>query len=355
MSRRSLLLALLLPAALAAQQPPAPAQEDSLRRADELAAAGKNAEAVPLYRAWLAANLDSGSFGAVLLQAASAAPEASLALALLGEFAPRVADPGQRAEALGRQLGLLRLMGRFEEALALERAQAPAAPGLYAQAVLLYEQGEREQAEKLLSALLQAGGQSLEPETAARSHYLLAVIYTETGRLAQAEACFRLLDERYAASSISPAVLLARRELERRRNNPAGAEEAAKELCRRFPASPECALASGTEGRVRLSPTPARLLPALEQQPVPAPGPQETVSSPGTLVQIGSFRDEENARCLVRDLKAKGFQARVVEALIREVRYYRVVAGSVQSPEQAQDMLVRLKEAGFEGVLLLPD
>jgi cell division protein FtsN len=32
-----------------------------------------------------------------------------------------------------------------------------------------------------------------------------------------------------------------------------------------------------------------------------------------------------------------------------------VVAGSVQSAAQAQDMLVRLKEAGFEGVLLLPD
>ncbi len=355
MSRRGFLLVLFLPAALAAQQPPGPAQEDSLGQADALAAEGRNAEAVSMYRTWLLANPGSGSFGEVLLKAASAAPEAGLALALLVEFGPQVPDAGQRAEALERRLTLLRLLGRFEDALELERAQAPNPASLYEQAVLLYEQGELEPAEKLLSGLVQAGSESLEPETAARCHYLLALLYTETGRFAEAEASLRTLAERYAGAAIAPAALLARRELELRRNNAAGAEEAAQELCRRFPASPECALASRTGSRVRLSPTPARLLSGLERQPVSAPGPQASSPAPEAVLQVGSFRDEENAGYLVGDLKAKGFAARVAEAVIRGVRYYRVVIGSVQGPEQAQAMLVRLKEAGFEGVLLLPD
>ena len=355
MSRLGFLLALLLPAVLAAQQQPVPIQEDSLGQADALAAEGKNSEAVSLYRSWLLANPGSVSFGEVLLKAASAAPEASLALALLAEFGPQVPDADQRTEALKRRLALLRLLGRFEEALDLEGAQPSNPASLYDQALLLYEQGELDPAEKILSGLVQAGSGPLEPETAARCHYLLALLYTETGRFAEAEGSLRTLAERHPGAEIAPAALLARRELELRRNNPAGAEEAAQELCRRFPSSPECALASRSGSRVRLSPTPVRLLSGLERQPVSAPSPQASSPAPEAVVQVGSFRDEENAGYLVRDLKGKGFASQVAEAVIRGVRYYRVVLGSVQSPEQAQAMLVRLKEAGFEGVLLLPD
>jgi len=355
MSRLGFLLVLLLPAALAAQQQPAPVAEDPLGQADALAAEGRNSEAVTLYRTWLAANAGSSSFGEVLLKGASAAPEASLALALLVEFGPQIPDAGQRAEALERRLALLRLLGRFEEALELERAQAPSPANLYDQALLSYEQGELDPAEKILSGLVQEDSAPSEPETAARSLYLLALIYTETDRFAEAERTLRTLAERYPGSGIAPAALLASRELELKRNNPAGAEQAAQELCRRFPSSPECALASRAGNRVRLSPTPARLLSGLERQPVSSPAPQASSPAPEAVVQVGSFRDEENAGYLVRDLKAKGFVARVAEAVIRGVRYYRVVIGSVQDPEQAQAMLVRLKEAGFEGVLLLPD
>ncbi len=363
MRRLDLLLVLFLPAALAAQQAPgpiqqpqAPPQEDSLGEADRLAAEGRNGEAVALYRSWLAANPGAGSYGEVLLKAASAAPEATLALSLLAEFGPRIADEGQRAEVLARQLSLLRLLGRFEEALELERAQASTPSGLYDQALLSYELGEMDAAGKLLSGLVQEGSAPLEAETAARCHYLLALIHIETGRFAEAENSLRILAERYPGAAVAPAALLARRELELRRNNPAGAEEAAQELCRRFPGSPECALASSkTNGRVRLSPTPGRLLAGLEAQPVSAPAPQAGSPAPETVLQVGSFRDEENAGYLVSDLKAKGFKARIAEAVIRGVRYYRVVIGAAQGPEQTQTLLVRLKEAGFEGVLLLPD
>jgi cell division protein FtsN len=115
---------------------------------------------------------------------------------------------------------------------------------------------------------------------------------------------------------------------------------------------------------VRLAPTPARLLSGLEAQPAPASCERETPGADrvserygagGAVIQAGSFREEENAGDMVRELKNKGFEARIMAALIRDVRYYRVVVGSRQSQAQAQATLVRLKEAGFEGALILPD
>jgi hypothetical protein len=180
------------------------------------------------------------------------------------------------------------------------------------------------------------------------------VIFSETGRYSQAEAAFHTLSERYADAAIGPAVLLARRDFELRRGNNTGADEAVRELCRRYPAAPECELISrtGSDARVRLAPTPARLLSGFIPQPVPA---RDEPGAGPAIVQTGSFRDEENAVYMVRALKNKGFEARVTEAVVREVRYYRVVVGSLQSTAQAQATLIRLKEAGFEGVLILPD
>jgi cell division protein FtsN len=73
------------------------------------------------------------------------------------------------------------------------------------------------------------------------------------------------------------------------------------------------------------------------------------------LVQAGSFRDPENARYLARDLVARGFEAHLVEKTVGEVRYYRVVVGREQSSESAQALILRLKDAGFEGFLLLEE
>jgi TolA-binding protein len=386
MSCRWMILALFVPALLGAQQTPEPAPEDDLQKADALVAEGKSSEAMALYRSWLEASPSSPSFGAVLLRAAAAAPETGTALALLREYGPRVTDAGQRDECLGRQLTLLSLLGRSEEALALEQARPPTPSGRFDQALLAYELGELGQAERLASGVAQEG--ALDPEVAARAQHLLAVIFIETGRYSQAEAAFRTLAERYADAAIGPAVLLARRDFELARGNRTGADAAAQELCRRYPAAPECLLLSrtGSGARVRLAPTPARLLSGLQIPALPAPETQsadrvsersgddrvsersgadrvserpsadrvsERPSADRAIIQTGSFRDEENASYMVRDLKAKGFEARVMEAVIRDVRYYRVVVGSQQSTAQA--MLIRLKEAGFEGVLILPD
>jgi len=69
-------------------------------------------------------------------------------------------------------------------------------------------------------------------------------------------------------------------------------------------------------------------------------------------VQVGSFLDPENAHYMIRDLKASGFDAGIMEKRIGDTVYYRVVIGPAQTAEKAQAVLMKLKDASFEGVLL---
>ena len=73
--------------------------------------------------------------------------------------------------------------------------------------------------------------------------------------------------------------------------------------------------------------------------------------APKVWVQAGSFSVAENAHYLQRDLAAKDFAARVAEVSLAGKIYYRVLIGPADSPEEAQQLLLRLKDAGFEGVL----
>lgn len=83
--------------------------------------------------------------------------------------------------------------------------------------------------------------------------------------------------------------------------------------------------------------------------------PQPAIQSQSVLVQTGSFRDRENAQYMVRDLAASGFEAGIVEKQIGGTLYYRVVIGPQMTLEEAQLVLMRLKDASFEGVLLFPE
>jgi cell division septation protein DedD len=90
--------------------------------------------------------------------------------------------------------------------------------------------------------------------------------------------------------------------------------------------------------------------PTVQQPPATAEPPKPTV-----LVQTGSFRDRENAQYMVRDLKASGFEAGIVEKQISATLYFRVVIGPLMTVDQAQAVLMKLKDASFEGVLLFPE
>jgi tetratricopeptide (TPR) repeat protein len=388
------------------------APPELLQEARELANAAKLAEAGAAYRKWLDENPASPDYASVLIEAADAGLSADQALDLLRLYSSRVQDPGQREMCRRYQVDLLELLGRTEQALSLLRSFPEKPHWLYRQAQLLYQQGLREEAQSLLQRALtllgvgeasaagvrqeearesdkgqeDVGGGQREQE--ARIYALLARTYAADGRSSEAESLFRLLKKNYASTSVAPAVLLAYHEFLRDAGREGEADELLRELEARFPDSPEYSLASGQAAGAGISyaPSPVRLLPvdpAQSQQSQPAQpspavqpqdrpgdstvdgqedgqqdGPQGEEREPApkaVLVQTGSFCDPENAHYMVRDLKERGFDARIVEKEINGTLYYRVVIGSPQSVENAQLMLLRLKEATFEGVLLFPE
>jgi cell division septation protein DedD len=110
------------------------------------------------------------------------------------------------------------------------------------------------------------------------------------------------------------------------------------------------------ESRTQSQPA-AEVKPPGEAKPSGLANPQAEMQPPGptALVQTGSFKDRENAEYMVRDLKASGFEAEVVEKQIGGTLYYRVVIGPLMTLEQAQSLLMKLKDSSYEGVLLFPE
>lgn len=376
-----------------------PAQDNDtgdslLGEARNLAANGKLQDAAAAYTKWLAENPGHPSFGIVLMEAADSQLSIERSLELLRVYTPRVQDLLQREICRASQIDLLEMRGRTEQALGLLRSFSPTPRWLYRQARLLYQQGLTEEAETFLEQALTAlqgsttggpeeggdAGSSGQPESRrelqARIWLLLARIHGLEGKQREAEPLYRLLITSYGDTTVAPATLLAYYEFLTSLGREGEAAEQLEKLARGFPDSPELALAQGGGGRIAYAPSPSRFLPqelpapvgkgieaaeqassgeaAIAEAKPTAPTAAEEEKPPplNVLVQTGSFRDPENAHYMIRDLKASGFDAGIMEKRIGDTVYYRVVIGPAQTAEKAQAVLMKLKDASFEGVLL---
>lgn len=393
------LLAVAAVAGVHAQSAPEAGRDALLEQARELAREGKDSEAGAVYRQWLGASAPSESYADVLREAVDAQRSARAVLGLLAEFAPRVPEAALREEFQAERVELLRLMGRFDEALGAAR-QLPDSPRRLAlEAMLFYEQGMFVEAAEAARLGL---GRAPAPAAAAaaRLRHVLGLALMGQGKPVEAEETLRRALSEQPDGPETPALMLAHVEALLACGRAEEAAEAAADLKSRFPASPEAALAAGPAaggvlpeagGRIRFAAMPQRLLgglpppgpgapgpaggPAAAEEapapeaPAPQPGPPAArpapepeaaapvgpaVSTPASgqvLLQTGSFRDPENAQYMVRDLEARGFSAEVVTATVGSTMYYRVLVGPPCSVGDAQGLLVRLKEAGFEGML----
>jgi len=66
-------------------------------------------------------------------------------------------------------------------------------------------------------------------------------------------------------------------------------------------------------------------------------------------VQIGSYRNKTNAQIAADELKGKGLQAKVVEAMVKGNIYYRVWIGQFYTIEQAKAFSLILDSLGIKG------
>ncbi|NJB68094.1 rare lipoprotein A [Desulfobaculum xiamenense] len=81
----------------------------------------------------------------------------------------------------------------------------------------------------------------------------------------------------------------------------------------------------------------------------------QTMASARYFIQIGSFRNRDNAERLVRELEGRGFaQSRIQQADIDGATFWRVQAGAVAGMDRARQTHARL-ERQYPGSFLLTD
>lgn len=64
-------------------------------------------------------------------------------------------------------------------------------------------------------------------------------------------------------------------------------------------------------------------------------------------IQVGSFRAKDNAKSRVRELKKAGIKAKITEAFVNGVRYYRVVIATLSDRRRAEGALEQIQAKGF--------
>ena len=66
-------------------------------------------------------------------------------------------------------------------------------------------------------------------------------------------------------------------------------------------------------------------------------------------VQVGSYRNQDNAEKYVQDLKAKGLTVQIVQAIVMGNTYYRVWVGQFKTIEEAKAHAQKLDSLGIKG------
>ena len=363
---------------------------EMLAAASKLEAEGKTGEAAALCRQWLEKNQESDQLFSVLVQALKLETGIEAALSLLETYTPMVRDLQDKHTLLYNRALILEILGRVEEAEDLYAKLPAYGQVLYKRALLLYEQGDLQEAEKHLLAV---EAEVEDKEIRARALSLRARLSLKQGRKEEAEQTYERLRSEFSEVACAPVFLLAYFEYLLKENRRPEARDLLETMKRKYPGSPEYRLAlrswegESTAAResagIRYAPAPWRLLaplqdggwsagdaalsspaepPAGAEPPAEAPTgaeaavdePEEAAPpepAPKVWVQAGSFSVAENAHYLQRDLTAKGFATRIAEVSLAGKTYYRVLIGPAGSPEAAQQQLLRLKDAGFEGVL----
>ncbi len=71
----------------------------------------------------------------------------------------------------------------------------------------------------------------------------------------------------------------------------------------------------------------------------------------GIYIQIGSFSSKENAYYLAKSLGKKGFHSLIAKTIVGEKLFFRVVVGPYGSIKESQQIIQKLKNSGFGGVI----
>ncbi|MFO7848522.1 MAG: tetratricopeptide repeat protein [Spirochaetia bacterium] len=314
---------------------------------------------------WLAEHREDPHFYDRLLDTAKAFEDPSRSKQILDRYLPLLDKPEERYEVLLMLAHLEESLGNYKDAQSHYQSAAFVRRGerdykaLFHSALLLIEQGEYSLAEVQLTRVRD----STDSEKLMRTAQLnLARLYALTGNTEEAEKTIAGIMEDETGPEIYYLIYTVSSHLEMDEQ----ARAAGQRLIKEFPKSPEAQLVQGiaeeapstekvfglllreetAESSKAASGEAQKETRGQPQQDEEQVKPQEEQKARG--VQTGSFRDIENADYMAAELEKKGFSAQVEEKTVNGTKYHQVI---VPVPEdlRAQNIMLRLKEEGFEG------
>lgn len=293
-------------------------------------------------------------YGTLLISALHASTTPSFAFEVVEKFMEQT-PAADRAGVYRAAAELAELTGDYERAAryfaaTFEHSETRDPADALAAARAQIDLGDLERAENHVRAAL---AQAPTGHGMVQSMSLLARILTETGRDVEASAVLHSLVPVLAESNIGDAYSVfgaaAMIGLD-------DVKAAARERVEAFPDSVEAALVrrSATDSRVDPFPSPSRVMnPERVFERTVAPTSEPLDERPILRgIQTGSFRDEENARYMARDLRELGFSADVRSRVVAETTFHQVVIAVDGDPDRANTTIMRLKERGIEGFLV---
>ena len=326
-------------------------QDNIQERLDTLVGNGDTAGAKTLLKSWLLANGGRNEFSALLDRYIMLESNTSELNRFLHQLLVAVEFDTNRSLVYARLAILQELSGELDSsqesyhmAGTLTKGEA-GIPYFLESSRLLYEQGFLEKAYEELNHVLLS---SEDPENLARARLLKAYIAMADGKLDESKELLLALYRDSSSQAIKPGVLLGLFQVYQ--NDRAVASSYLNLLRDEYPGSPEFSLAErlkGKENDVSFYITPQRYFNFYEHvDETPNDMPQNII------IQTGSFTVKENADYMVSDLLSAGFTSEVIPYKKgSDPVYYRVVIKGMSSLMEAQLILLKLKNNGFEGFL----
>jgi tetratricopeptide (TPR) repeat protein len=228
----------------------------------------------------------------------------------------------------------------------------------FQEAEVLYLKGEYKQTIDLLEKILAS---HMDRSSPPKLYYLLGLSYTKYGNLLRADDCFDIIVKEYPNSElVQPALIKlidvdilkvdysqALNRCESFLNKYSKSNLASEILWRQYIinlklANVEKAQSFLTELKNAYPDCP-QLKASLEVQSAR----EKEAALDYFSVQVGSFKDKQNAQNLVDSLKKKGFDSYIRETTDQSGVFFRVRVGQLSSRQEVQNLDIRLKQEGF--------
>ncbi len=304
-------------------------------------------------RSWLERSANQPGYVDVLINLLNTAPDMATFAGYLDTYFQNVSIPESRARVAREVAALYETANRFDEAARWYGIVLGVDPTDWdttiRRSAMSIELGEYAEAIELLGRVIRSAPSRSQQRFAAILR-ARAFLLDGQGERAYRHAQSLVGDPPY--TRVEPAALLVLYESAVATEQVFELEQIETAISSIAPGGPVAGIIEGTASYL---PSPSRLIPGISLQITPAvvERPVESREPPDRGVrgiQVGSFRDPENAQYMRRDIENLGFSAVVEEYQVAEQTFYRVLV-PVPATENADEALViELKERGIEGM-----